>query len=38
MIDEGLEILSNAVSRLLGGLPDLASVDLSMANPKGKGH
>ena len=38
VIDTGLDMLSSFVSRVLSGLPDLNSVDLSMDKVKGKGQ
>jgi hypothetical protein len=33
-----MNMFNSAMSRLLGGLPEIASVDLSMENVKSKGQ
>ena len=38
MFDAGLDMFSSFVSKMLGGLPEMSSVDLSMENVKGKGQ
>lgn len=38
LVDAGLDMFNSYVSRMLGGLPDMSSFDLSMHTAKGKGQ
>jgi hypothetical protein len=38
MIDTGLDMFHSFMSKMLGGLPEMSSFDLSMENVKGKGQ